>query len=407
MKKINILILSDVHYGDLAHLDTFGKSGVSSDDDLYAIARGVVDGLDRQVDFIYVLGDLTSRGSPGEFQDFYRFLSILRNQLKLEKSQVFITYGNHDVDWSISKLKPEIPNYHKAYCVAAANIGGFFAPPGEYAINGPVVGCGIAHLEGIDLISLNSGIECYNDQEIKHGRLGQSQYEWLKNELPAHIRKHSTKVVILHHHLFSLPYSKPLSDLSLLEEGSNVLEILGKCGVDIVMHGHRHHPIVHTASHSSWKKPITFFCAGSFGVSANERAGGRLPNTFHVVSFDSYSGPQNLEGSIETFELNSSFEWTPLTNRASEYRINHIQWFGAPDAMQKAEVEANAVINRSRDILEKKEVFALPDYKNLSLSLRCLYLDDLNEVFQTESIKQGLEITGTYPDKCIAMKAEK
>jgi predicted phosphodiesterase len=407
MKKINILILSDVHYGDLAHLDTFGKSGVSCDEDLSEIARGIVDRLGRQVDFVFVLGDLTSRGSPGEFQDFYRFLSILRDQLKLNKNQVFITYGNHDVDWSISKLKPENPAHHKAYCVAAANIGGLFAPPGEYTFEGPVVGCGIAHLDGIDLISLNSGIECYNDQEIKHGRLGQSQFDWLKDNLPVHVRKGSTKIVILHHHLFSLPYAKPMSDLSILEEGSNVLEILGGCGIDIVMHGHRHHPIVHTASHSNWKKPITFFCAGSFGVSARERAGGRLPNTFHVACFDSESGAKHIEGSIETFELDSSFEWVPLIGSASEYPINQVHWFGAPDAMQKAEGEIESIISLSRNALESEEYFVLPDYNDLSLSLRCLYLDNLNKDFQSESTKHGLEITGVYPKKCIVMKAGK
>lgn len=405
MNKINILILSDVHYGDLAHLDTFGKSGVSSDENFFAIAKEVVSSLNRKVDFIFVLGDLTSRGSPGEFQDFYRFLSILRNQLKLDESQVFITYGNHDVDWSISKLKTSPPEHHTAYCVAAANIGGLFAPPGKYTFNGPVVGCGIAHLDGIDLISLNSGIECYNSQEIKHGRLGTTQFEWLKNKLRQNLRSDTTKVVILHHHLISLPYSKPVFDLSALEEGSNVLEILGNCGIDIVMHGHRHHPIIHTVSSSEWKKPITFFCAGSFGVSAHERADGRLPNTFHVVSFPSHSGKQNLEGNIETFELNSSSEWIPLVGNSHEYPINQIHWFGAPDAMQKAATEAESIITNLLENLATEKYSVLPDYEKLPLSLRCICHTNLNKIFQEESTKNGLEITGDYPKKCIATKA--
>lgn len=407
MEEKNILILADVHYGDLAHLDNFGKNGVPSDDDFLAIANGVVDSLDKKVDFVFVLGDLTSRGSPGEFNDFYRFLSILRQQLQLNEDQVYITYGNHDVDWSISKLRPDHSEYHKAYCVMAANVGGFFAPPGKYTHYGPVVGCGVAHLDGIDLISLNSGIECYNDQEVKHGRLGQIQYAWLKDELPSLLRPKSTKVVILHHHLFSLPYSKPLSDLSILEEGSNVLEILGNCGVDIIMHGHRHHPIIHTASNSNWQKPITFFCAGSFGVSAHERAHGRLPNTLHIVNFSNLVGLQTLEGYVETYELNSSIEWVPLTENNSEYSINQKQWFGAPNAKQSAEFDAMSVIKKLGDTLAIDEYCKLPAYDELPLTLRCLHINTLNSVFQEECAKLDLEITGEYPKPCIAIKVGK
>lgn len=405
MNKKNILVLSDVHYGEFAHMDTFGKSGIPSNEDFLAIAHGIVEGLDQQIDFLFVLGDLTSRGSPGEFQDFYNFLSILRDLLNLDESQVYITYGNHDVDWSVCQIKLEPTGHHKAYCVTAANIGGFFAPPGDYTVCGPVVGCGIAHLDGIDLISLNSGIECYEDQAIKHGRLGSSQFSWLKNKLPGHLRPDTTKIVILHHHLLTLPYSIPVHDLSALEEGSNVLDILGDCGIDIVLHGHRHHPIVHTASNSRWKKPITFFCAGSFGVSANERASGRLPNTFHTVNINSYSGEQTLEGFIKSFELNSASEWIPLIDNNNEYPLNQTHWFGAPDAMQKAKDEVKSIIEKSASELASSSFSCLPEYDSLPLSLRCIFHASLNKIFEDESVGAGLQITGEYPKQCMATRA--
>ncbi len=407
MTQKRILIISDAHYGDLAHLDAFGKSGVPTDEDLKVIAVSVAESIDEPVDFLFVLGDLTSRGTPGEFQDFYRFLSILYGQLGLHESQVYLTYGNHDVDWSICNIEAAPQEHHEAYCVAAANVGGFFAPPGDYTHDGPVIGCGVAQLDGIDLISLNSGIECYSDQAIKHGRLGGKQFEWLKNDLQGCLRPNTTKVVILHHHLFSLPYSFPVSDLSVLEEGANVLEVLGACGVDIVLHGHRHHPIVHTASNSGWKKPITFFCAGSFGVSAGHRASGRLPNTFHIASINSNSGGKNLEGYIQTFELNSSSEWIPLVGNITEYPLNDRHWFGAPDAMQKSAGDMGNIVSKLITDLGTKDYARLPEYENLPLSLRSFFYSQLNEMIQDEGVKNDLEITGEYPKTCLATKVVK
>ncbi len=407
MTQKRILIISDVHYGDLAHLEKFGKSGVPTDDDLKAIAVAVTESINEPVDFLFVLGDLTSRGSPGEFQDFYRFLSILRGLLNLGENQVYLTYGNHDVDWSISKIGAAWAEHCEAYRIAAANIGGFFAPPGNYVHHGPVVGCGVAYLDGIDLISLNSGVECYDDQEIKHGRLGQRQLEWVENDLSTYLRPGKTKVVILHHHLFSLPYSVSVHDLSVLEEGAHVLNALGACGVDLVMHGHRHHPIVHTTLNSNWKKPITFFCAGSFGVCADHRANGRLPNTFHVVNVNGNVGENDLEGSIQTFELNSASEWIPLVGNKTEYPLNETHWFGAPDAMQKATGEVESIVSSLVEQLDSDSYASLPDYECLALPLRCICYEKLNELFQSEGLKKSIQITGDYPKSCLATKVVK
>jgi len=407
MTQKRILIISDTHYGDLAHLKNFGKSGVPSDENLEVIALSIVDSIDEPVDFLFVLGDLTSSGSPGEFRDFYRFLSILRRKLSLAESQLYLTYGNHDVDWKICAIQSRCPEHNEVYREAAANVGSFFAPAGDYNYHGPVIGCGVAHLEGIDLISLNSGIECYDSQSIEHGRLGTKQFDWLKNELSGYLRPHATKVVILHHHLFSLPYSRPVHDLSVLEEGANVLEVLGENGVDIVLHGHRHHPIVHTASSSGWTKPITFFCAGSFGVSAVHRASGRLPNTFHIATINSNSGDVNLEGNIQTFELNLSSEWIPLVGKATEYPLNGKHWFGAPDAMQRAEDDIKDIVSSLVAELASHESAVLPDYENLTLPLRCIFHAKLNKMIQEEGNESNLEITGDYPRKCLATKVLK
>lgn len=408
MDHKNILILSDIHYGDLAHLDFFGNKSVSEDSDFNTIAQRIYTCLeDVTIDLIFVLGDLTSRGTPGEFEDFSRFLKILREKFQLNEDQVFVTYGNHDVDWNISKIDPLHSEHKNAYKYAAANIAGLFVPSGKYTYSGPVLGCGVAQLDGIDLISLNSGVECYNSQEIKHGKLGTKQFNWVKNELSALLRCDSTKIVVLHHHLSSLPYKIPIHDLSALEEGPNVLEALGQYGIDIVMHGHRHHPIIHTKQNSNWSKPITFFCAGSFGVSAHERASGRLPNTFHLACIKPNKGASTFDGYIKTYELDSASNWIPLSGNSSECPINHIHWFGDADASTNASYEVNNILNNLRSSISAIQTHTcLPDYDNLPLPLKCLQHSTLNKILCDESTKIGLVVTGEYPKKCILTELE-
>lgn len=406
MKK-SVLVISDLHYGDLAGFKEFGKSEPATEEDLNSVAKKVVTTVKdnkHEIDMLFVLGDLTSRGSPTEFETVYRFILILAEQLSIELKDVYITYGNHDVDWEICNIKSEPPEEHLAYCVTAANLGGMFAPPNEFDVYGPVLGCGVTNTDGLDIITLNSGIECYSSHSIKHGRLGQLQFEWVKDELSKFLKPKSTKIVILHHHLLSLPYKTPHLDLSALEEGANTLQILGDLGVDLVLHGHRHHPIVFTAAETSWKKPITFICAGSFGVGPSERADGRLPNTFYVLDFETEQGKENLVGKISTYERNSSSDWTPLNPNYDEYPLNYQQWFGSHSAMIESTKEVKALLTVAEKNLITNEFHMLPEYNDLELCLRCIDHMSMNDIFKLEAKSLNIKITGKYPDNCMVTR---
>jgi predicted phosphodiesterase len=398
------LVLSDVHYGDLAHSETFGKNRPATDDELTSAAQDIVDALEENeinVGLLLILGDLTSRGSPGEYRDVYKFILILSELLKLSDEELYLTYGNHDVDWNICGIATNSPEHQQAYQLAAANIGGIFAPAGPFEVQGPVLGCGVSHLDGMDLITLNSGIECYSEQQVKHGRLGAAQFSWLQGELSKSLRPDSTKVVILHHHLLSLPYAIPVYDLSALEEGANTLKILGEIGIDLVLHGHRHHPIVHTATETTWKKPITFVCAGSYGVNSSERASGCLPNTFHVIDFETNSGEKEFEGFVTTFERNTASQWVPLRPNSDEYPLNFKQWFGSPAATTNAEHQIKELMSSIKIEFPELGHRDLPNYQSLSLDLRCLCHEKLHILIQRVAAQFELEVTGKYPSKCI------
>ena len=73
---------------------------------------------------------------------------------------------------------------------------------------------------------------------------------------------------MLHHHPFNYPYPTLGRDISLLDEGAELLDISGKAGINLICHGHRHHPKAHNEQRDDWKNAITFICAGSFSVNA-------------------------------------------------------------------------------------------------------------------------------------------
>ncbi len=106
----------------------------------------------------------------------------------------------------------------------------------------------------------------------------------------------------MHHHPFAYKYPHVGNDVSQIREGAEFVELVEKHGVDLVIHGHRHHPKVQTRLPNGGR-PITFFCAGSLSVNADGRSNGEIPNTIHFIDVDkdkdyfvlrnySYTGPK-------------------------------------------------------------------------------------------------------------------
>lgn len=258
----------------------------------------------ERIDLVLVPGDLTSIACPDEFDIASSFLNELKSRLK-SKPEIVHTYGNHDVSWSIEELsplvdgKPKIPGYLKV----ASTIGQICHPYDGFSFRGPVSGSGYLKNKTFDLLVLNSSTECFKHAPIKNGKVGAEQRKWLDETLKS-LSNGSEKwrIVMVHHHPYQLSYPTAMPDYSAIEDGDEVLSILGKYGVDMVLHGHRHHPTYQTLTKNGWAAPITVFCAGSFGVDVEHRANGQLDNTFHIIDFESrHEKTRACVGSIRTF----------------------------------------------------------------------------------------------------------
>jgi predicted phosphodiesterase len=175
---------------------------------------------------------------------------------------------------------------------------------------------GVIERDNCVIFVLNSGYLCSHDQPIKHGYLSADQLQWFKNITSQYLDSAKTKIVLLHHHPFGYPFPLPGMDISILEEGSELSQICGESGIDLVLHGHRHHPKAKTVSETGWRKPVTYICAGSLSVNASHRRGG-IPNTFHIVEIEN---PNRII--LKNYEYSHTEGWIQATNYREAFPLD-------------------------------------------------------------------------------------
>lgn len=403
-----ILILSDIHIGSLSNSEGFGKTGAFSEDYYDKVAERIhssLVGKDLIPNLILVPGDLTSRGTPEEFSQCGILVRKISEKFGIEKGRALITYGNHDVDWRVGSIEEDSGQKRDLYCKLAALSGSLFAPGPPPCIMGPEVANGLYKFEDLSVIVLNSGIECYphegkSGHEYHHGKLNKKQLEWFENFSSNAIRRDRPCLVMIHHHLTNIKYPLPIADISTLEEGAEVIAKFGSIGVDLVVHGHRHHPALYTEIQTGWKNPVTFFCAGSFGVNGAHRADGKIPNTFHYIEFGERSAKGNFSGSLWTFEQLMDESWTLLKNGSPNLSVDGHQSFGEASTGTDIESALEEII---KPLISSNQTpyMKMPDYRGLNLKLKCVRLDQLNRSASAIAKKYGYELTGNYPEKCI------
>ena len=319
---VRIALLSDIHFGSLSAVSDFTVRGDSINEVRNAKPHfeGLVETLrPYNVKYIFIAGDLTSTAAPHEFYFCQKKIFELASLLEVEHSDVVFTLGNHDVDWEISKIiklkKQEkfeietneyiVNSYHKlAHSVAEQHI-----PIREFDMIFGAPYSGLIETTEIILYVLNSGWQCMDDQSYYHGKLSINQLKQFEEAAQAKASSSKWKIILLHHHPQNYVYPIPTAEISTLEEGSELIDIAGRYGIHIILHGHRHHPIAFTEERTAWRSPISFICAGSLSVNSLHRNNGEIPNTFHILELDNVPNSLNLLN----FEYKSNFGWKPFT----------------------------------------------------------------------------------------------
>lgn len=396
---LKLALISDIHFGELARSNEFVLPGqtakgetegaVSMSDSLIQILK------ENAAQYLFICGDLTSRAQPQEFYYCAQKILTIAAQAGIPAENIIWGIGNHDVDWSITKLangyqseKPEIREIaDRTYRLLAVSTATHAA--GQIPVSmekGPLPMTGVVETEVFVTFVLNSALYCTHDQEFPHGKLGEEQLVWFRSVAERYIADERWKIVLMHHHPHNYAYHTPVVDISALVDGSEFIEIAAKNGIHLVLHGHRHHPRAVTKHETDWDNPITFICAGSLSVNAEHRSQGEIPNTFHIVELTDTPGILNLIN----YEYSPSEGWRPLSQNRRETPL---------DAKMKLGRTATAEV-------VKRKISALGVFEGES---RLLTWDDLDEDLQFkryavinemmyELLSPQFSIAGKFPE---------
>lgn len=398
-----VALISDIHFGLLSRTAEFSVPGEPIKDETEggeSLKNSMVTLLkDKGIEYLFVSGDLTSRGSPQEFSYCERLLLEIAEELGLSKERIILCMGNHDIDWNIANLfdtKKEYQNefpkelVQEKYKRIAASVPVFNMD----TIQTPENGCdapfsGIYENDQFVVFVLNTGWLCTKDQAIRHGKLKKEQLDWLEAQAEEYKDTKKWKIVMMHHHPFNYRYPKISEDYSTLEEGSELLELIGKCGFNLVIHGHRHHPRAETHFRSGWKNPITFICAGSFAVNSEHRGYGQIPNTLHILELTEEIGTLHFS----SYEYSLPMGWIPLKNNCPETPLDSEMLMGKL-------FEASEIETAIKGLASKEKVI---EWTELDECLRFMPYTELNANIES-MLSSTHDIIGKFPDKVILLE---
>ncbi len=218
--------------------------------------------------------------------------------------------------------------------------------------------------------------------------------------------KATWQILMMHHHPYKYSYPTVSEDISAVEEGSELLDIIASSGIDVVCHGHRHQAAMFTRVNNGWSSPKTFVCAGSVAVGANHRRAGEFPNMCHILTLESREETTRAAvGTLESFAYNSRDGWRP-----HEYsplvQIDGRQHFGSVATVSNVR-DALKVIVRDTMSTVGDEIAELPDFAVLPLSLRCLPNSDLNDLLKDviDAEEKGAVLIGQFPEMTAIRRA--
>lgn len=401
---MRIALISDIHFGAMSTTTELAVHGeplqIGEVQKASPLFQGLINVLKKEKpEYLFIAGDLTSSGSPLEFKYCYQKMHQLGSEVGIKPANMVFCLGNHDIDWRISELvdsytlKPgatylsdDIAYLKSNYCRLAYSWPVQTSDPisQKYSSKYSTPLTGVIEHDDCVIFILNSGHLCTHDQEHKHGCLSDLQLEWFKEVVQQYNQTTKVKIVLLHHHPFNYPYPLTGLDISTLEEGSELLQLCGEKGVDLVLHGHRHHPKAQTIFHTGWVKPVTYVCSGSLSVNASHRLQGSIPNTFHIIEYKNYD-----QIILSNYSYKPATGWSLTLNNCPETPIDGKMRLGKI-------IDDETAIKHIRDLPKNQPI----KYQSLSDDLMYLSLKKLNELVVSVHGKDN-EIFNDFPKDVI------
>ncbi|MDN3205593.1 metallophosphoesterase family protein [Algoriphagus sediminis] len=289
-RQVNIIHLSDLHFGDTHRF----KIPASTDGDvpLEKDYPTLIEKLSldlNEIDhncptIICLTGDFVDTGNVNEFalaEKFIKDLLLVDSLKHLSMKDVFVVPGNHDVNYKEEDLglrfQQYIEFYNRIYNTSIKREEPFK--------------CQMVHNfskdKGYIIACLNSSTYVQKGtQDEKRGRISISDIENLIKELESidsNDLNNSIKIALIHHHPVLIPaLAESARGYDAVHNSEKLLTELKKFGFHIVLHGHKHDPHTFTediipAYKNNKDIPMMIVSGGSIGSK-------ELPNNPNCIN---------------------------------------------------------------------------------------------------------------------------
>ena len=326
---MKIALISDIHFGKDSRTKEFSVPGEEVFDETtgaVSLEQGLIDVLKaNEAEYLFIAGDLTSVGTPQEYYYCEKKMLEIAEKSNISKDSIVCSLGNHDIDWTVSNLH-EIQCKDKALTADVVSIikDGYkklsavspyihLKELGLYNQEVQLPNVYVREYPDFIVFVLNTSWDCNPDQTIvSHGKLSDEQIKWFDNEAQKYVDDNRYKIVLMHHHPHQYAYAVHYFDCSMIEDGDEFLAVAAKNKINLILHGHRHHPTTKTIMQNGWSTPITFLCAGSLSVNYKQRS--ESPNTIHIIDI---KGDEKVID-LYNYEYSSSEGWKPFGKYSNE-----------------------------------------------------------------------------------------
>ena len=333
MPKLSVLHLSDIHIGNTLPNETVVDIAIRVVDD-------IANNLRNEIDCVVVTGDIfegipSSEGKPShDVEEAILFFETLLGRLNkkiasnLKREDFVFVPGNHDLKREDNKANfDEYKKFLKAF-QSEEYFAKNYNDTHLYTIK-------IFEEQKVVIIGFNScmlerchahDIECINDIEWNDGTFEKQVQEAIKTKIIEHYQskwddygkisplqlseafdeldskslnlRDYTMVACFHHHFYPFPENyNQIGDRSLMRNFDDVIKKLVRYNVRIVLHGHKHLPIIRPITSKEYlsnpNSVIYVFSAGSFAKKGKEQF-------FQVI--DIYSPKENKIAKVKIFD---------------------------------------------------------------------------------------------------------
>ena len=335
MSPIKIAVISDLHVGLAAKSkDMCPCPHKSKVDDLKTYEKKMenfkgtflkfIEDKNITAEYLIIPGDITDRAHPEQARLASDFIQEAVAKLKVDKSNIIVVPGNHDVDWKMYDIEDDTGiSWGLRYAALSSKkfiFTGHVENGRKNLFETPYFSSW--NYENLFILGYNSSSHDNPTENNHRGLISTSHIAEIRKYLTSlGIAQDKVKIFVTHHHLTNLSLPIPDDpDFSIATNANEIIELLKEMKFDLIIHGHRHHPFF---DDNLFRLPI--LCAGSFSAEIDTKWNGKIQNQFHLIEIDDRTNG-HVQGYIKSW-ANTIGGWSP--SNGTYTGIDHIVPFGS------------------------------------------------------------------------------